>query len=301
MKLLIFSFKRHYTFKMAKLANIRKFYNRTHVLSIYSIQEVRYQIVKVNVANFRKKIAACLLGGLLFCSAACAAQPATVERSQPAVQLEPSPVPVVVSADTPTATAVAAAVSAPTTPPVTPTPTLEPLPIPAPEGGPYAYHTISQGQTLGYIALLYQTEIEELVQMNNLSGPSALLQIGQVLRVPIQTDIYAPANTLLPDSEVVYSPAYLDFDLAGFIEAQGGYLAGYREFVNGEERTGTQIVARVAEQFSVGPRLLLAVRARWSPAGNWNCPAHLSEPVTRRARRGAITARRCANAAPHGG
>ncbi|MEW5959484.1 MAG: LysM peptidoglycan-binding domain-containing M23 family metallopeptidase [Chloroflexota bacterium] len=146
----------------------------------------------------------------------------------------------------------------------TPTPLVPPLPIPEPQGPPYTYHTITEGETLGYIALRYETTIEQLAALNNLPGPAAIIQSGQLLRVPLQTKNVAPAERLLPDSEVVYSPAYVDFDLVGFVEAQGGYLATYRQYVDGQELSGAEIVALAAERFSVGPRLLLALLEHYS-------------------------------------
>jgi murein DD-endopeptidase MepM/ murein hydrolase activator NlpD len=140
------------------------------------------------------------------------------------------------------------------------------MPIPIPDGPPYAYHTILEGQTLSYIALLYNTTIEELVAMNGLEGPAALIQAGQLLRIPLHIDNQSPAAPLLPDSEVVYGPDYVDFDLAGFVNSQGGYLATYYENVDGQELTGAEVVERVAERFSVGPRLLLVLLEHY---GGW--------------------------------
>jgi hypothetical protein len=101
--------------------------------------------------------------------------------------------------------------------------------------------------------------MEELIEMNQLSGPDAIIQIDQQLRVPAGTADIAPAAALLPDSEVVYSPAYADFDVAAFIKKQDGYLADYQEYVDGKSLTGAEIVELVAQQFSVGPRPLLAL------------------------------------------
>ena len=148
---------------------------------------------------------------------------------------------------------------APAGPTPTSTPLVKPLPIPAPDGPPYAYHTIVEGQTLSTIALRYNTTVEELVVMNELEGPAALIQAGQLLRIPLDIDNISPASPLMPDSEVVYGPAYVDFDLDDFVNSQSGYLATYYETVNGEELTGAQVIERVAEQFSVGPRLLLGL------------------------------------------
>jgi hypothetical protein len=142
-------------------------------------------------------VAASLLGGLLFCFVSCSMPQQDQAREDglnqvkaegaPSGMLFPSPE-VVVSA----ATATLTPLSQTPTPPPTPTSTLAAMPIPTPESGPFAYHTISEGQTLGYIALIYGTEIDSLVKMNKLEGPSALIQIGQVLRVPVQTANIAP-------------------------------------------------------------------------------------------------------------
>ncbi len=140
------------------------------------------------------------------------------------------------------------------------TPTLAPLPIPTPSGAPFIFHTVQAGQTLGWLTVRYDTTMDVLTRLNNLSGPEAIIQIGQVLRVPLDPDIpHASAEVMWPDSEVVYSPAYVDFDTAAFIEEQGGYLASYTETVDGQEMDSAQVIERVAERFSVGPRLLLTV------------------------------------------
>jgi LysM repeat protein len=132
------------------------------------------------------------------------------------------------------------------------------MPIPTPAGPPFTFHIVEEGESLSYISWLYDVAIEDLVAMNKLDGPEALIQVGQSLRVPLHADTPGPSQRLLPDSEVVYSPAYIGFDLKQFVESKGGYLVGYTEYVDSQTLTGAEIVERVAEQFSVGPRLLLA-------------------------------------------
>jgi LasA protease len=140
------------------------------------------------------------------------------------------------------------------------------MPIPTPSGPPTDAYIVQQGDTLSAIAL-YRCgcELEELVALNGIADPASL-QVGQTLLIPITTDQVAPDFPLLPDSEVVYSPAYVDFDMAAFVRAQGGFLADYAEIVNGDELTGVEIVELVAGRYSVGPRALLALleyRAGW--------------------------------------
>ncbi len=154
----------------------------------------------------------------------------------------------------------------------TPTPALPPMPIPTPSGPPVDTYIVQPGDTLGAIAL-YRCgcKLEELAALNDIQDPASL-QVGQTLLIPVQTDRVGPALPLLPDSEVVYSPAYVGFSVAEFIQQQGGYLADYHELVNGNQVIGADIVEMVAQRYSVGPRALLALleyRAGWvsgSPA-----------------------------------
>lgn len=64
---------------------------------------------------------------------------------------------------------------------------------------------------------------------------------------------------IVPDSELVLGPTTYGFDAQAFAEERGGYLAGHAELVDGELLTGGQIVQRVAEDYSLGPRTLLTL------------------------------------------
>jgi murein DD-endopeptidase MepM/ murein hydrolase activator NlpD len=140
------------------------------------------------------------------------------------------------------------------------------MPIPTPAYGPFVYHTVAAGQTLGYISMLYDTPLDELIEMNSLDRTNTIIQVDQKLRVPIQTEEVAPDTPLMPDSEVVYGPAYVGFDVADFVAEQDGYLSSYEQYVDNDPLTGAEIVERIANQFSVGPRLLLALIEHY---GEW--------------------------------
>lgn len=215
----------------------------------------------MRIALIKLKVAACYAGGLLLILSI-----SSCSSSPPAQLARPDQAPVIPTPKTtPTTVAEKLGIVVPT-PTLAPTlarplstPTVVPMPIPTPKDGVYIYHTISSGETLSYIAYLYGTDIETLVRLNNLAGPAALIQVDQQLRVPIQTDKFAPNRQLLPDSEVIYSPAYVDFDLTGFINQKQGYLATYVEFLDGQELSGAEIIERVSVQYGIGPRLLLAL------------------------------------------
>jgi LasA protease len=147
----------------------------------------------------------------------------------------------------------------------TPTPD-PPHPLPAPRDFLDQY-TVQPGDTLGAIASAYGITLESLMQANGLNETS-ILSVGMVLTIPpVEVDPNPGSSfKLIPDSELVYGPATIEFDPISFSREQGGYLAGYSQDVEGQLLTGGQIVQRVAENYSVNPRLLLALleyRSGW--------------------------------------
>lgn len=72
---------------------------------------------------------------------------------------------------------------------------------------------------------------------------------------------YSSDFKIIPDSELVYSPTSSMFDVASYIREKGGYLSTYSEYVDdlGVEMSGSDIVKTLALDYSVNPRLLLAL------------------------------------------
>lgn len=138
----------------------------------------------------------------------------------------------------------------------TPNPT-PPTPTPA-SVTIYDRYTVRAGDTLSSISLRFDISIDELMRVNGLTNANAL-QINQQLKIPTIVSRVAPDTKLLPDSEVVFSPAYASFGVAAVANQSNGYLAAYREKVEGDLLTGAQIIQLVAERYSVGPRVLLAL------------------------------------------
>jgi murein DD-endopeptidase MepM/ murein hydrolase activator NlpD len=143
------------------------------------------------------------------------------------------------------------------------------LPILTPT--PDAHHTLPPLRTeaeqyivqpldsLHTIAQRYFVSVDMILAVNEISQPD-YLEIGQVLTIPApQPEGIGPGFKIIPDSELVYSPSSVDFHLAEFVHQQGGYLSSYKEEVDERQFSGVKIVQRVAEEFSVNPRLLLAV------------------------------------------
>ncbi len=145
------------------------------------------------------------------------------------------------------------------------TPTLNPTPAGFSNDTGVESYVVQRGETLSLIAAVFGCTIEEIVAANGLPDENSI-RAGQTLIIPTTATETGPVLKLIPDSELVYGPAYIHFDLEGFVAGQGGYLATYTEEVEGSLLTGAEIVQLVSQRFGVGPRVLLTLlelRAGW--------------------------------------
>ncbi|MBN2470478.1 MAG: LysM peptidoglycan-binding domain-containing protein [Anaerolineae bacterium] len=134
----------------------------------------------------------------------------------------------------------------------------------APQPLPDSY-VVQPGDTLSGIAAQYGTTVEQLMTLNSITNAS-LIAVGQVLRLPETSDVFSPAFKIIPDSELVLSPGTARFDIGAFIDSVPGYIRQYRGRVEGDMFGAAEIIRRVAVDFSVNPRLLVALieyRAGW--------------------------------------
>jgi len=92
-------------------------------------------------------------------------------------------------------------------------------------------------------------------------GPSPF--DGLVRATPLEArpgvPLPGPDFEVITDSELVYGPALASFALLKFIDARIPELKAYREDVDGVQMTGTDIIDQVSRDYSVNPRLLLAL------------------------------------------
>ncbi|HVN16475.1 MAG TPA: LysM peptidoglycan-binding domain-containing protein [Anaerolineales bacterium] len=145
----------------------------------------------------------------------------------------------------------------PSLPILTPTPdTPRTLPTPRQNADQYV---VQSGDTLGSIAQNYGISVDALMQANSLNDPN-LLTVGMTLNIPApEPGAVGPSFKIIPDSELVYGPASAQFDIDAFIQNKRGYLASYSEDVNGQTMSAADIITTVSQNYSVNPRLLLAI------------------------------------------
>lgn len=159
--------------------------------------------------------------------------------------------------------------AAPVGPQYTPTPDA-PHPIPTLRTLEETY-LIQTGDSLTSIARAYGISAQALSIANKIEDPN-LISPGQTLIIPtpVPGDV-GPAFKILPDSEFVKGPGSAGFDAVAYARSAGGYLAKYTETVDGISLTGPEVVAQVASEFSLSPRLLLAIleyRSGWVTLAN---------------------------------
>jgi LasA protease len=127
-------------------------------------------------------------------------------------------------------------------------------------------YVVQPGDMLSAIARKYGVGLQALAQANNI-GDVNLLTTGQTLIIPVITpQPVGPGHKIIPDSELVYGPMSGQFDIEAFIKSRQGYLVNFTESINGDFLTAAQIVRSVAQEFSINPRLLLALleyRSGW--------------------------------------
>lgn len=151
---------------------------------------------------------------------------------------------------------------------VDPTPTISETPSTG--GTPANVQTVlyvaQSGDSLASVAAHFDVEVDDISYSGQVSetgflNPGAPLVIENALDdIPM-----SPSTQLLPDSEIVYSPSAVDFDVDAYVAAAGGKLSGYREYLAVTGWTsGSQIVQRIAFESSVNPRLLLALLQYYS-------------------------------------
>ncbi|MCJ7625833.1 MAG: LysM peptidoglycan-binding domain-containing protein [Anaerolineaceae bacterium] len=120
-------------------------------------------------------------------------------------------------------------------------------------------YTVKPNDTLENIAYRYGIGLNTLIQANQITNPD-LISVGDILVVPPPNPKpEGPAFKILPDSELVYGPGSKEFDINGFVQFHDGYLFNYQEEADGEMTSGANIVSRVSLDYSINPRLLLAL------------------------------------------
>ncbi len=130
-------------------------------------------------------------------------------------------------------------------------------------------YTTQAGDTLAVLAVRFGVPASDIRRLDGRELPTrGFLPPGIELWIPpTAVTGQTPAQRLLPDSEVVYSPSTVDFATEAFVRQARGALATYSEYLpTPGTLDGGQLVAYIARNYSLNPRLLLALleyRSGW--------------------------------------
>lgn len=162
--------------------------------------------------------------------------------------------------ETPTSVLPAAVTSTPEATSTPPMPT--PLPTrPVYQPGELVDYTAQMGDTLDALAARFNTSVTEIRAANPIIPDSATtMPPGMPMKIPVYyLPLWGSPYQIIPDSLFINGPAQVDFDPAAFVDEHPGWLKFHTEYVGGQNRRGGEIVAYVATNYSVSPRLLLAI------------------------------------------
>lgn len=135
-------------------------------------------------------------------------------------------------------------------------------------------HIVQSGDTLSGIASRYNISLDAILEANEFLNPN-VIEVGQVITLPQLILEVTGDFKIISDSRLVRGPGSSQFNVANFVAQMPGYIRVATDEVttrlaNGSQLdeilTGAEIVQRVALEYSVDPRILLALleyRAGW--------------------------------------
>ena len=118
-----------------------------------------------------------------------------------------------------------------------------------------------QGDTLPAVAAHFNTTVEAIQEANpDLPDVVTTLPAGYLLRVPAYyVPLTSPPSHILPDSLAINGPGAIGFDLQAEVESSPGFLKGLTDYAQRKQRPAWEVVDVVARNYSIHPKLLLAL------------------------------------------
>lgn len=127
--------------------------------------------------------------------------------------------------------------------------------------GTLVAYTARTGDTLPVLAQRFNTTLPEIFEANpTLNEEMTTLAPGLELQIPIYYEaLWGNPFQIIPDPLFVNGPAQVDFDTRAFVDEHPGWLKKYSSLAGGEVRRGGDLIDYVALEYSISPRLLLAL------------------------------------------
>jgi LasA protease len=117
------------------------------------------------------------------------------------------------------------------------------------------------GDTLPALAAHFNTTVDEILQANpQIPRDATTMPPGMPMKIPIYyRALWGSPFQIIPDHAFVNGPADVGFNTAAFVASKPGWLKDYQVYVSGSTLSGAEMVDYVAINYSINPRLLLAI------------------------------------------
>lgn len=141
-------------------------------------------------------------------------------------------------------------------------PASTPLPTrPSFAPGELVEYIAQTGDTLPALASRFNTSVDEILAANPfIPREATTMPQGMPMKIPIYyRALWGSTFQIVPDHAFVNSPTGVGFSTAAFLAEQPGWLSNYRAYVGGEWKTGAALVDYTAVNYSLNPKLVLAI------------------------------------------
>ncbi len=141
-------------------------------------------------------------------------------------------------------------------------PAFTPYPTrPAYDPGDLVSYTAQTGDTLPALARRFNTTVNEIREANGFIPEDATtMPPGMPMQIPIYFQpLWGNPYQILPDAAFVNGPDVSGFDSALFIDSHSGWLRAFHTWAFNGTRTAAEVIDYVAVQYSISPKLFLAL------------------------------------------
>lgn len=132
-----------------------------------------------------------------------------------------------------------------------------------PEYGPgeLVEYIAQAGDTIPALAAHFNTSVDEIYAANDfIPRDAATMPPGMPMQIPIYyLPLWGSQFQIIPDQAFVYGPSGVGFNTSAFVASQPGWINSVYTWAGRDNRNGAQIVDYVAINYSINPRLLLAL------------------------------------------
>lgn len=122
-------------------------------------------------------------------------------------------------------------------------------------------YVAQSGDSLDLLSRRFGCSPQEILWANpQIPEDVTTLPPGFPMKMPVYyKPLWGTDFQIIPDAAFVYGPDLLDFDLPGFLETTSGWFKNYRAAIQGKTRDAAGVITYYAENYSLNPKLLLAL------------------------------------------